>query len=183
MNQSVLGIIGGSGVYDLPGIEDLREERIASPWGEPSDVLRIGRIGANPRWSFLPRHGRGHVHVAVRHQLPRQYRRAQAGRRHRPDLGLGLRLLQGRALSRLVRAGGPVRRPHLRRETRSSARAASPMCRWRIRSGRCLQARIAAGRASRRRSRSRRAAPTCASKARNSPPTPNRITYGGSATT
>ena len=45
MNQAVLGIIGGSGVYDLPGIEDVREERIASPWGEPSDVLRTGRIG------------------------------------------------------------------------------------------------------------------------------------------
>ncbi|MFL5317888.1 MAG: S-methyl-5'-thioadenosine phosphorylase, partial [Microvirga sp.] len=44
MTKAVLGVIGGSGVYDLPGIEDVREERIASPWGEPSDVLRIGRI-------------------------------------------------------------------------------------------------------------------------------------------
>ena len=45
MTKAVLGIIGGSGVYDLPGIEDMREERIGSPWGEPSDVLRLGRIG------------------------------------------------------------------------------------------------------------------------------------------
>ena len=36
MVKAVLGVIGGSGVYDLPGLEDVREERITSPWGEPS---------------------------------------------------------------------------------------------------------------------------------------------------
>ena len=60
MSEAVLGIIGGSGIYDLPGLTDLREERIASPWGEPSDVLRIGRIGKT-KIVFLPRHGRGHA--------------------------------------------------------------------------------------------------------------------------
>ncbi|MCB5173822.1 S-methyl-5'-thioadenosine phosphorylase [Microvirga lenta] len=59
MTKAVLGIIGGSGVYDLPGLEDVREERIASPWGEPSDALRIGRIGST-EVVFLARHGRGH---------------------------------------------------------------------------------------------------------------------------
>ncbi|WP_029030599.1 S-methyl-5'-thioadenosine phosphorylase [Salinarimonas rosea] len=59
MARAVLGVIGGSGVYDLPGMEDVREERIESPWGEPSDVLRIGRIGTTTV-VFLPRHGRGH---------------------------------------------------------------------------------------------------------------------------
>lgn len=59
MTKAVLGIIGGSGVYDLPGLEDVREERIASPWGESSDTLRIGRIG-DTEIAFLPRHGRGH---------------------------------------------------------------------------------------------------------------------------
>src|SRR5215212_8710391 len=59
MTKAVLGVIGGSGVYDLPGIEDVREERIASPWGEPSDVVRIGRI-EDTTIIFLPRHGRGH---------------------------------------------------------------------------------------------------------------------------
>jgi 5'-methylthioadenosine phosphorylase len=54
-----LGIIGGSGVYDLPGLTDLREEQIASPWGEPSDALRFGRMGGT-EIVFLPRHGRGH---------------------------------------------------------------------------------------------------------------------------
>ncbi|MCJ2047843.1 S-methyl-5'-thioadenosine phosphorylase [Methylobacterium sp. J-078] len=59
MTAAVLGVMGGSGVYDLPGLEDVREERIESPWGEPSDALRIGRIGET-RVVFLARHGRGH---------------------------------------------------------------------------------------------------------------------------
>jgi 5'-methylthioadenosine phosphorylase len=59
MTKAVLGIIGGSGVYDLPGLEDLREEQISTPWGEPSDALRFGRIGSTEA-VFLPRHGRGH---------------------------------------------------------------------------------------------------------------------------
>ena len=59
MAKAVLGIVGGSGVYDLPGLEDVREERIDSPWGEPSDVLRVGHIGGT-EIAFLPRHGRGH---------------------------------------------------------------------------------------------------------------------------
>ena len=59
MTAAVIGIIGGSGVYDLPGLEDAREERVSTPWGEPSDVLRFGRIGGRDA-VFLPRHGRGH---------------------------------------------------------------------------------------------------------------------------
>jgi len=59
MVKAVLGVIGGSGVYDLPGLEDVREERVTSPWGEPSDALRIGRIGQT-EVVFLARHGRGH---------------------------------------------------------------------------------------------------------------------------
>ena len=59
MVKAVLGVIGGSGVYDLPGLEDVREEAVASPWGEPSDALRIGRIG-DTTVVFLARHGRGH---------------------------------------------------------------------------------------------------------------------------
>ena len=59
MNQAVLGIIGGSGIYDLPGIADVREERVGTPWGEPSDALRVGWVGAT-KVVFLPRHGRGH---------------------------------------------------------------------------------------------------------------------------
>lgn len=54
-----LGIIGGSGVYDLPGLEDRREEHVSTPWGEPSATLRFGRIGKT-ELVFLPRHGDGH---------------------------------------------------------------------------------------------------------------------------
>jgi len=54
-----LGIIGGSGVYDLPGLADRREEAVATPWGEPSAKLRFGRIGTT-ELVFLPRHGDGH---------------------------------------------------------------------------------------------------------------------------
>ena len=60
MTEAVLGIIGGSGVYDLPGLVGLREERVTSPWGEPSDTLRFGTIG-DTRIVFLPRHGRAHA--------------------------------------------------------------------------------------------------------------------------
>jgi 5'-methylthioadenosine phosphorylase len=59
MTKSVLGIIGGSGIYDLPGLEKVRETKIASPWGEPSATLRIGEIAGLPV-VFLPRHDQGH---------------------------------------------------------------------------------------------------------------------------
>jgi 5'-methylthioadenosine phosphorylase len=59
MAKAILGIIGGSGIYDLPGITDVREERVSTPWGEPSDALRVGRVGTT-QVVFLPRHGRGH---------------------------------------------------------------------------------------------------------------------------
>lgn len=59
MTRAVLGIIGGSGIYDLPGLEGVTEKRVATPWGDPSDALRCGRIGAT-EVMFLPRHGRGH---------------------------------------------------------------------------------------------------------------------------
>lgn len=59
MTKAVLGIIGGSGVYDLPGLENTRSERIHTPWGEPSDELGFGELSGVPL-VFLPRHGRGH---------------------------------------------------------------------------------------------------------------------------
>jgi len=59
MSKAVLGIIGGSGIYDLPGLEEVEERHVATPWGEPSDALRFGRVGPT-EVVFLPRHGRGH---------------------------------------------------------------------------------------------------------------------------
>jgi 5'-methylthioadenosine phosphorylase len=59
MTKAVLGIIGGSGIYDLPGLEKVRQKKIKSPWGEPSASLRIGEIAGLPV-VFLPRHDKGH---------------------------------------------------------------------------------------------------------------------------
>ena len=59
-NQSaVLGIIGGSGVYDIEGLTNKRWERVNSPFGEASDELLFGELNGQPM-VFLPRHGRGH---------------------------------------------------------------------------------------------------------------------------
>jgi 5'-methylthioadenosine phosphorylase len=59
MSKAVLGIIGGSGIYDLPGLEKARQKKIKSPWGEPSAELRVGEIAGTPV-VFLSRHDKGH---------------------------------------------------------------------------------------------------------------------------
>ncbi|TWI86122.1 methylthioadenosine phosphorylase [Roseibium hamelinense] len=61
MVKSVLGVVGGSGVYDLPGLENAEWVWVESPWGDASDSVRIGYIDGL-KTVFLPRHGRGHVH-------------------------------------------------------------------------------------------------------------------------
>ena len=58
--RTILGVIGGSGVYDIPGLEKPLWKRIKSPWGEPSDALLFGTYKGTDL-VFLPRHGRGHV--------------------------------------------------------------------------------------------------------------------------
>jgi len=57
--EPVIGLIGGSGLYDIDGLEEREWRRVESPWGEPSDELLFGRL-AGVRCVFLPRHGRGH---------------------------------------------------------------------------------------------------------------------------
>ncbi len=59
MSKSVLGIIGGSGIYDLPGLEGAQTEIIVSPWGEASAPLLMGEIAGLPI-VFLSRHDKGH---------------------------------------------------------------------------------------------------------------------------
>lgn len=54
-----IGVIGGSGLYDITGLENARETRVETPWGDPSDVLIEGNVG-EVAFVFLPRHGRGH---------------------------------------------------------------------------------------------------------------------------
>jgi len=55
----LLRIIGGSGLYDLPGLSDVRREKVRTPFGEPSDAVVVGRLGEQ-EVGFLARHGAGH---------------------------------------------------------------------------------------------------------------------------
>ena len=62
-----IGVIGGSGLYEMEGLTDIREERVSTPFGDPSDAYIIGKVaglehGGEPvEMVFLPRHGRGHL--------------------------------------------------------------------------------------------------------------------------
>jgi len=59
LSQAEIGIVGGSGLYSMPGLTDLREVRQATPFGDPSDVYVLGTL-AGRKVAFLARHGRGH---------------------------------------------------------------------------------------------------------------------------
>ena len=59
MSKWVIGVIGGSGLYEIDGLEDAETVQIETPWGTPSDALVKGRVG-DVEFVFLPRHGRGH---------------------------------------------------------------------------------------------------------------------------
>ncbi len=59
MSEWTIGIIGGSGLYELAELEDAQWLAVDTPWGRPSDELLVGRI-AGVKFVFLPRHGRGH---------------------------------------------------------------------------------------------------------------------------
>ena len=59
MAERLIGIIGGSGLYEMEGLEDVREEVVRTPFGEPSDRYILGRLQGRPV-AFLARHGRGH---------------------------------------------------------------------------------------------------------------------------
>ena len=61
MTQTMIGVIGGSGLYEIDGLEEARWREISSPFGTPSDAILTGRLEGIPI-AFLPRHGRGHVH-------------------------------------------------------------------------------------------------------------------------
>jgi len=60
--ERVIGIIGGSGLYEVEGLEAGEWVRVETPWGDPSDAIFTGQLDG-VRMAFLPRHGRGHVHA------------------------------------------------------------------------------------------------------------------------
>jgi 5'-methylthioadenosine phosphorylase len=59
MEKVTLGVIGGSGIYDIESLQDVQETRIKTPFGDPSDAVVVGTL-CGLRMAFLPRHGRGH---------------------------------------------------------------------------------------------------------------------------
>jgi 5'-methylthioadenosine phosphorylase len=61
MTRPKIGIIGGSGVYEIDGLQEPQWQSVDTPWGAPSDQVLSGRLG-DLELVFLPRHGRGHVH-------------------------------------------------------------------------------------------------------------------------
>ena len=60
MTETKIGIIGGSGLYQMPELEDIEEVEVDTPFGKPSDAFIVGTL-ENQRVAFLPRHGRGHL--------------------------------------------------------------------------------------------------------------------------
>jgi len=62
MTDTMIGVIGGSGVYQIEGLEDAAWQQVDTPFGTPSDAILTGRL-EGIRLAFLPRHGRGHVHT------------------------------------------------------------------------------------------------------------------------
>lgn len=65
MSEWAIGIIGGSGLYEIEGLEDAQWIAVDTPWGKPSDDLLVGRLHG-VKFAFLPRHARGH-HLSPTH--------------------------------------------------------------------------------------------------------------------
>ena len=59
MQQAEIGIIGGSGLYSMPGLTDVRETNLQTPFGDPSDAYVLGTLEGR-KVAFLARHARGH---------------------------------------------------------------------------------------------------------------------------
>lgn len=59
MVEARIGVIGGSGLYQIEGLSDIKQVKLTTPFGEPSDIITIGTL-QNVRVAFLPRHGQGH---------------------------------------------------------------------------------------------------------------------------
>lgn len=62
MDPVRIGVIGGSGLYDIPDLHDVEEHQIETPFGAPSDAIRVGTL-AGARVAFIARHGRGHIYT------------------------------------------------------------------------------------------------------------------------
>ena len=132
MTKAMLGIIGGSGIYDLPGLTNARNKVIESPWGEPSSALLTGEIAGLPI-VFLSRHDKGHrlspSDINYRANIDALKR---AGVTDLVSLSACGSFKEELPPGAFVLVDQFVDRTHAR-AARSSATAASPTSRWRIR--------------------------------------------------
>ncbi len=134
--RAVIGVLGGSGVYDIAGLANKRWVKVDSPFGEPSDELLFGDLDGQPM-VFLPRHGRGH-RIAP-HEINFRANIDALKRSGVTDLVSvsAVRLAEGGTAARHLRAGRPVHRPHLRARQELLRRPGWwRMCRWPIRCAR-----------------------------------------------
>ena len=58
-NEAKIGVIGGSALYEIDGITEVKKARVKTPFGDPSDAITLGSLGGT-RIAFLPRHSKGH---------------------------------------------------------------------------------------------------------------------------
>ena len=135
MTNTMIGVIGGSGLYDIEGLEGRDWVTIETPWGAPSDAILRGTLDG-VEMAFLPRHGRGHVQTpasinyranidALKRLGVTDVISVSACGSFREEMAPGISCI----IDSSSTAHSPARRAF-------SAPAASPMSRWRIRSAR-----------------------------------------------
>ena len=96
MAQAEIGIIGGSGLYSMPGFSDVSEVRLETPFGDPSDAYVLGTLEGR-KVAFLARHGRGHRISSDGIEFPRKHSRLQAAWGGADRVGLGGGIAERRA--------------------------------------------------------------------------------------
>ena len=112
MDHSIrIGVIGGSGVYQMEALTDVQEIVLETPFGSPSDSYLVGKLEGQPV-AFLARHGRGHRISPTPRQLPRQCLRLQTVGGRVPDRRQRLRQPPGTHCAGPHRGSGPALRPH-----------------------------------------------------------------------
>ena len=100
MEQVKIGIIGGSGLYQMPELTDITEVEVDTPFGKPSDAFIIGTLEGE-RVAFLPRHGRGHKLTPSELPFRANIYAMKLARRRLYSVGFG-----GRKFARRLRADG-----------------------------------------------------------------------------
>ncbi len=112
MKKAEIGIIGGSGLYAMPGLTNVREERVTTPFGDPSDAFVLGELEGR-KVAFLARHGRGHRLLPTRAELSREHLRDEDAGSGADSFGFGGGLAERGAQAYRLRDAGPVHRPHV----------------------------------------------------------------------